>query len=71
MFKEIYGFSPLAVIKTQRPIESIIPGDFNYDGWLDILIIFSDENGIELQYFYRQCVDQNLPLFGIEECLNI
>jgi len=41
-------------IQNDRPIESVIPADYNYDGLLDLLLVSKDDGGMELKYYFGQ-----------------
>ncbi len=41
-------------IQNDKPIESVIPADYNYDGLLDLLLVSKVDDGMELKYYFGQ-----------------
>jgi hypothetical protein len=64
--KDSFSFWPLVTFSVTDNIASVIPGDLNYDGQLDLLIITvdsTDEPNSYINYFFRT---QSAPFFGPE-----
>ena len=51
-----FNFATSCEIHLDDPIDSAIPGDYNYDGLLDLLIISSAQGSKQtnLEYYFRQ-----------------
>lgn len=64
-WKGSFSFAPLMDLTFTDPIDSVIPGDYNYDGLLDLLLVSADQDKKQtnLQYFFRKKAS---PFFGIE-----
>ena len=54
--KATFNFATSCDIQFDDPIDSVIPGDYNYDGLLDLLVISSVQGGKQtnLAYYFRQ-----------------
>lgn len=64
--KDSFSFWPLVSFTVDKNIASVIQGDFNYDGQLDLLVITvdsTDSPNSYLQYYFRT---QDYPFFGPE-----
>jgi len=62
---DTFAFSPLTTLEFQQNVAAVIPGDYNYDGNLDLLVVTQSPGTANpetyLKFFFR---NKASPFFG-------